>query len=67
MPVFIDYTKDIRYKQGIEVGMKEGMEKKAIDIARKMFENGLDISIVQNVTGLDRSRLEEIEASVSKD
>ena len=65
MPVTIDITKDLRYQQGREDGIGTGAEQTLIATAKKMFANGLDISLVQNITGLDKILLEEIAAKVA--
>lgn len=62
MPVTIDIKQDARYQQGVE----EGVEQKAFDTARRMFESGLEFSLIQNVTGLEKTKLEEIAKSISK-
>ncbi len=58
MPVTIDITKDLRYRQGVT----EGIEK----TAENLLKNGLDISFVQRMTNLPLNRLEEIVRSLSK-
>ena len=45
-----------------ERGVEEGMEKKAAETARKMFELGIDTEIVVKVTGLSLEKLSEIRA-----
>jgi predicted transposase/invertase (TIGR01784 family) len=39
-------------KVGIELGKQEGEQTKALEIARNMLNNGLDVSLVAQLTGL---------------
>lgn len=51
-------------KEGIREGIKEGMEKgeqkKQIEIARKMREDGISIDIIIKYTGLQSSDIENL-------
>ena len=51
-------------KEGIKEGMKEGLEKgeqkKQIEIARKMREDGISIDIIIKYTGLQSSDIENL-------
>jgi len=68
MAVTIDIREDLRYQQGLGEGIEKGIER-GIEIgaerilfatAEKMLINGMDISLVQSVTGLPKGKLEEI-------
>ena len=61
MPVTIDIRQDLRYQQGREEGKEEEKEK----TAEKMLQNGIAITLVQNITGLPMSKLEEITKRVA--
>ena len=41
MPVFYDLSKDIRFKEGLEMGREKGELKKARLIAIRMLKRGL--------------------------
>ena len=41
MPVFYDLTKDIRFKEGVEVGEEKGRLNKARFIAIRILKRGL--------------------------
>ena len=51
-------------KEGIKEGRKKGMEKgeqkKQIEIARKMREDGISIDIIIKYTGLQSSDIENL-------
>lgn len=47
-------------KEGIEQGIEQGIEKNTIETAIKLLEKGLDISLIQDVTGLSLKRIEEL-------
>ncbi len=49
------------YDKGIDVGIKQGEEKKQIEIARKMKQRNIDIEVIMEVTGLNKKKLDEIE------
>ena len=57
MPVTIDIREDIRYQQG--------EEQANIKTALKMLQNGVNISIIENYTGLDTKKLEELAKSLA--
>ena len=56
MPVTIDITKDLRYRQGVEEGKAEDRN----EIAEKLLKRGMDILSVQEVTDLSLDKLKEI-------
>ena len=45
---------------GKEIGKKEGEKNKAIEVARKSLEAGLDINTISSITGLDISEIEKL-------
>jgi len=47
-------------EQGIERGIEQGIEKKTLDVIKNCLKNGLNISMISNITGLSESKVEEI-------
>ena len=47
-------------EQGIKQGIEEGMNKKSIEIARKMLEQKIDMEMIQTITGLTKHQIEEL-------
>lgn len=45
---------------GLEKGKAEGEKKKALEMARKMREDGAEVSLIQKYTGLTKSEIEHI-------
>ena len=45
---------------GIEEGRKEGEKNKSIEIAKKMKEEGLDITLIEKITGLTKEEIEKL-------
>ena len=41
-------------------GIAEGMEKRSLEIARKMLANGMDAATVMEITGLSESQLQQL-------
>ena len=41
-------------------GIAEGMEKRSLEIARKMLANGMDAATVMEITGLPESQLQQL-------
>ena len=39
-------------EEGIQKGAKEGEKKKAIEIAKRMLEKGMDIKVIKELIGL---------------
>lgn len=56
----LDQAKKEGLEKGIETGIEKGIEKNTIDTALKMKENGLDISLIANITGLSIERIEKL-------
>ena len=44
------------YKKGVE----EGIEKKNIEIAKKMLEENVDIDFISRMTGLTKEKIKEL-------
>ena len=47
-------------EKGKEIGKKEGEKNKAIEVARKSLEAGLDIDTISSITGLEKSEIENL-------
>ncbi len=47
-------------KKGKEEGRKEGIKEEKLKIAKNLKENGLDISVIISVTGLNKEEIEKI-------
>ena len=45
-------------EKGLAEGMKKGMNKRSLEIARKMLANGMDTATVMKITGLSAEQLE---------
>jgi predicted transposase/invertase (TIGR01784 family) len=45
-------------EQGMKKGMKKGMEKEKLSIAKNMLAKNLELSLIQEVTGLSKEALE---------
>ena len=75
MPITIDITQDLRYQQGKTEGKKEGKKEGKSEgktegkeeVAEEMLKNGIAISLVQNITGLPMSKVEEIAQRLKKE
>ena len=44
-------------ERGLAEGMEKGMNKRSLEIARKMLANGMDAAMVMEITGLSESQL----------
>ena len=51
-------------EKGIEIGKAEGMEKgmnqKALDIARNMLADGVDVNLIMKYSGLTQEQIEKL-------
>ena len=47
-------------QKGIEKGLREGANKKAIEIAKNLILNGLENELIKNSTGLDIDAINEL-------
>lgn len=50
----------IAEKKGMEKGMEKGLEKKAVEVARELVKNGVDINIIARSTGLPLEKIEKL-------
>ena len=48
----IDTAKQEGLAEGMELGMEKGMNQKALDIARNMLADGVDINLIMKYSGL---------------
>ena len=46
--------------EGMKKGMEKGMNKRSLEIARKMLANGMDAATVMEITGLSESQLQQL-------
>ncbi|MCC5816579.1 MAG: Rpn family recombination-promoting nuclease/putative transposase, partial [Leptospira sp.] len=53
------YEMVAQFEKGVEEGIEKGIEKKAIEDARLMKSEGIDLSVILKVTGLSESKLKE--------
>ena len=51
---------DFATEKGIDIGKKEGGKAKAKEIAKKMKEEGIEIQVIQRVTGLTEEEIKEL-------
>ena len=47
-------------EKGLEKGMKKGMNQKALDIARNMLADGVDINLIMKYSGLTQEQIEKL-------
>ena len=45
---------------GMGKGMKKGMNQKALDIARNMLADGVDINLIMKYSGLTQEQIEKL-------
>ena len=46
----------------MEKGMKQGMEQRSLEIARKMLAKGMDAASVMEITGLSAEQMQQLKA-----
>lgn len=56
----IDYAKEEGKIEGEKIGIKKGERKRNIQIAINLLKNGVDISIIEASTGLNRAEIEAL-------
>ena len=56
----VDTAKREGIAEGKEIGMKEGMNQKALDIARNMLADGIDINLIMKYSGLTQEQIEKL-------
>ena len=47
-------------EKGLAEGMEKGMNKRSLEIARKMLANGMDAATVMEITGMSESQLQQL-------
>ena len=56
---------DDYYQEGMEKGIEKGMKKRDIDIARNALAKGLPIDMIRDITGLDMTVIQNIQAQLN--
>ncbi len=56
----MDYN--VQNRAAREEGMREGIEKGILQMAKNMLKNGLDIELICNITGLSKEAIENIKS-----
>ena len=56
----IDTAKQKGIEEGMKKGMKKGMNQKALDIARNMLADGVDINLIMKYSGLTQEQIEKL-------
>ena len=56
----IDTAKQKGIEEGMENGMAKGMNQKALDIARNMLADGVDINLIMKYSGLTQEQIEKL-------
>ena len=51
---------DTAFEKGIKKGIKEGEKKKAIEVAKNLLKNRVNIEIIMKSTGLTKKEIEEL-------
>ena len=46
--------------EGMELGIEKGMNQKALDIARNMLADGVDINLIMKYSGLTQEQIEKL-------
>ena len=55
---------DTAKREGIAEGMEKGMEKKSLEIAKKMLTKGMDEATVMEITGLSAELIQQLKAEM---
>ena len=56
----VDTAKREGIAEGMEKGMELGMNQKALDIARNMLADGVDINLIMKYAGLTQEQIEKL-------
>ena len=56
----IDTAKQEGLAEGMELGMEKGMNQKALDIARNMLADGIDINLIMKYSGLTQEQIDKL-------
>ena len=51
---------ELGIEKGMENGMEKGMNQKALDIARNMLADGVDINLIMKYSGLTQEQIEKL-------
>ena len=51
-------------KQGLKDGLKQGESKRNAEIAKEMLKKGFEVSIISEITKLNKKEIEEIKKKV---
>ena len=51
---------ELGMEKGMKKGMKKGMNQKALDIARNMLADGVDINLIMKYSGLTQEQIEKL-------
>ena len=55
---------DTAKREGIEIGMEKGMNKRSLEIARKMLAKGMDEASIMDMTGLTAEEIKLLKAEM---
>ena len=55
---------DTAKREGIAEGMEKKMEKKSLEIAKKMLTKGMDEATVMEITGLSAEMIQQLKAEM---
>ena len=56
----VDTAKQEGLAEGMELGMEKGMNQKALDIARNMLADGVDINLIMKYSGLTQEQIDKL-------
>ena len=56
----IDTAKQEGLAEGMELGMEKGMNQTALDIARNMLADGVDINLIMKYSGLTQEQIDKL-------
>ena len=56
----IDTAKQEGKQEGLAEGMEKGMNQKALDIARNMLADGVDINLIMKYSGLTQKQIDKL-------
>ena len=56
----IENSVDTAKREGIAEGMEKGMNQKALDIARNMLADGVDLNLIMKYSGLTQEQIEKL-------
>ena len=51
---------ELGMEKGMKKGMAKGMNQKALDIARNMLADGVDINLIMKYSGLTQEQIEKL-------